>query len=106
MEGGGKGGGAGGGEGGGGGGWGGGGGGEGGGEGGGARGVPCAEEAVSEAVLRAADEVWMTSSTKEILPITRLDGKPVGDGRPGPLHARLLALYKNYKRDFCAGKVD
>ena len=71
-----------------------------------AHGVPCAEEAVSEAVLRVADEVWMTSSTKEILPITRLDGKPVGDGRPGPLHARLLALYKNYKRDFCAGKVD
>ena len=71
-----------------------------------AHGTPCAEEAVSEAALRAADEVWMTSSTKEILPITRLDGKPVGGGKPGPLHARLLALYKDYKRDFCAGKVD
>lgn len=71
-----------------------------------AHGVPCAEAAVSEAALRAADEVWMTSSTKEILPITRLDGKPVGGGKPGPLHARLLALYKDYKRDFCAGKVN
>ncbi|MBI3575136.1 MAG: D-amino acid aminotransferase [Gammaproteobacteria bacterium] len=71
-----------------------------------AHGVPCAEAAVSEVALRAADEVWMTSSTKEILPITRLDGKPVGSGKPGPLHARLLALYKDYKRDFCAGKVN
>ncbi len=71
-----------------------------------AHGVPCAEEAVSETALRSADEIWMTSSTKEILPITRLDGKPVGDGRPGPLHARLLALYKEYKRAFGEGRVD
>ncbi|HLD14535.1 MAG TPA: D-amino acid aminotransferase [Burkholderiales bacterium] len=68
--------------------------------------VPCAEEAVSESALRGADEVWMTSSTKEILAITRLDGKPVGNGRPGPMHARLLALYKEYKRDFGEGRVD
>ena len=71
-----------------------------------AHGIPHAEQPVTEAELRAADEVWMTSSTKEILAITRLDGKPVGNGKPGPLHARLLALYKDYKRDFCAGKVD
>ncbi len=69
-------------------------------------GIPHAEQSVTEAELRAADELWMTSSTKEILPITRLDGKPVGNGKPGPLHARLLALYRDYKRDFCVGKVD
>jgi hypothetical protein len=40
------------------------------------------------------------------MPITRLDGRVVGDGRPGPLHARLLALYREYKQDFCAGQVD
>lgn len=71
-----------------------------------AHGVPCAEESVSETALRTADEVWMTSSTKEILAITRLDGKPVGNGKPGPLHARLLALYKEYKRAFGEGRVD
>lgn len=71
-----------------------------------AHGVPCAEAAVTEAELRSADEVWMTSSTKEVLAITRLDGKPVGSGKPGPLHARLLALYRDYKRAFCAGQVD
>lgn len=71
-----------------------------------AHGVPCAEEAVSETALRSADEIWMTSSTKEILAVTRLDGKPVGNGKPGPIHARLLALYKEYKRDFGTGKVN
>ncbi len=69
-------------------------------------GVPCAEAAVSETELRNADEVWLTSSTKEVLAITRLDGKPVGAGRPGPLHARMLAFYKDYKRAFCEGQVN
>ena len=68
--------------------------------------VPCAEAAVSEAALRTAEEIWMTSSTKEILAVTRLDGKPIGSGKPGPLHARLLALYKEYKRAFGEGRVD
>ncbi|TAM44877.1 MAG: D-amino acid aminotransferase [Gammaproteobacteria bacterium] len=71
-----------------------------------AHGVPCAEVAVSETELRNADEVWLTSSTKEVLAITRLDGKPVGAGRPGPLHARMLAFYKDYKRAFCEGQVN
>ncbi len=71
-----------------------------------AHGVPCAEAAVSETELRNADEVWLTSSTKEVLAITRLDGKPVGNGKPGPLHARLLAFYKEYKRAFCEGQVN
>lgn len=71
-----------------------------------AHGVPCAERAVSESELRSAGEIWMTSSTKEILPITRLDGKPVGNGKPGPWHARMLALYRDYKRAFCKGELN
>ncbi len=71
-----------------------------------AHGVPCAEEPVSETQLRGADEVWLTSSTKEVLAITHLDGKPVGNGKPGPLHARMLALYKDYKRAFCEGRAN
>jgi len=39
--------------------------------------------------LRAADEVWITSSTREMYPVTRLDGAPVGDGRPGPVWTRV-----------------
>jgi D-alanine transaminase len=63
--------------------------------------IPCAERVIAEAELFAADEVWLTSSTKEILPITRLNGRAVGSGKPGALHARLLALYRDYKRAFC-----
>jgi len=52
---------------------------------------------VSEAEVRAADELWLSSSTKEVLAITALDGKPVGDGRPGPLFRRMHALYQEAK---------
>ncbi len=52
---------------------------------------------VSEAQLRGAQEIWMTSSTKEVLAITRLDGTPVGTGMPGPMFARMYTLYQDYK---------
>jgi D-alanine transaminase len=71
-----------------------------------AHGLAYEERAVTEAELRGADELMLSSSTKELLPITRLDGKPVGNGKPGPLHARLHALYQDYIRDFRAGKVE
>ena len=50
--------------------------------------------AVTEAEVRSADEIWVTSSTKEVLAVTTLDGKPVGDGKPGPAvpaHARAVS---------------
>ncbi|MGD9788895.1 MAG: D-amino acid aminotransferase [Sulfuricellaceae bacterium] len=52
---------------------------------------------VSEYELRTAAEVWLASSTREVLPITQLDGSPVGDGRPGPLYRRIDALYQHFK---------
>jgi D-alanine transaminase len=55
--------------------------------------------AVDEAEVRSADEIWVTSSTKEVLAVTTLDGKPVGDGRPGPLFRRMHALYQQFKQD-------
>lgn len=55
--------------------------------------------AISEAETRSADEIWVTSSTKEVLAITTLDGKPVGDGKPGMLFKRMHALYQEFKRD-------
>jgi D-alanine transaminase len=71
-----------------------------------AKGVPCDELPVKIEMLRSADEVWLTSSTKEILPITRIDGRPVGNGKPGPMHAKMFALYKEYKQAFIQGQVD
>lgn len=52
---------------------------------------------IPEAELRAADEVWMTSSTKEILAITHIDGKPVGNGCPGPVGQRMWQWYQDFK---------
>lgn len=67
--------------------------------------MPCEEREVSETEMRNADELMLSSSTKELLPITTLDDRPIGGGKPGPLHARLHALYQDYKRDFRAGQV-
>jgi D-alanine transaminase len=52
---------------------------------------------VPEAELRSADEVWLTSSTKEVLAVTTLDGKPVGSGRPGAIFRRMHALFQEHK---------
>lgn len=54
---------------------------------------------VSEAEVRDADEIWVTSSTKEVLAVTTLDGKPVGDGKPGLLFRRMHALYQSFKQE-------
>ncbi len=52
---------------------------------------------VTEAELRAADEIWLTSSSKEVLAVNALDGKPVGTGKPGPVFRKVHALYQDYK---------
>lgn len=62
--------------------------------------IPYQEAAVTPGDLSRAREIWLTSSTREILPVTRLDGRPVGDGRPGPLWTRMIGLYQDYKRTF------
>ena len=51
-----------------------------------------------EARIRAADELWITSSTKEVLAIVTLDGKMIGNGKPGPIFHRMYNLYQDYKR--------
>ena len=59
--------------------------------------VECRIGAVPERLLRNADEIWQTSSTREVLAVTTLDGEPVGDGRPGLLGQRMLEWYQAYK---------
>ena len=60
--------------------------------------VPLEVRPISEAEVRAADEIWVTSSTKEVLAVTTLDGKPVGNGKPGPVFRRMHQLYQDFKR--------
>ncbi len=59
--------------------------------------IPHEIREISESEVRAADEILLTSSTKEIMPITLLDNQSVGNGRPGELFARLHTLYQHYK---------
>lgn len=60
-------------------------------------GIPCTENTISVGELAAADEIWLTSSTREVLAVTKLDGKAVGKGEPGPLWRRIFDLYQDYK---------
>ena len=62
-------------------------------------GIPCASRRVTEAELRGADEIWLAFSTRGVLPVTRLDGKPVRTGKPGPLFARMHAAFVSYVRE-------
>lgn len=62
-------------------------------------GIPLIEQAATVSQLRQADEVWMSSSTREVLPITLLDGERVGAGIPGPVWQQIDALYQDYKKD-------
>ncbi|MGB1580014.1 MAG: D-amino acid aminotransferase [Nevskiales bacterium] len=60
------------------------------------------EQAVSEAQLRAAEEIWITSSTRELYPVTRLDEQAIGNGKPGPLWARVYQEFQDFKRAYAA----
>lgn len=63
-----------------------------------ANGIPHEVRRIAVAEVFAADELLLTSSTKEVLAITQLDGKPVGSGKPGAMFARLNNLYQEYKQ--------
>ncbi len=56
-------------------------------------GLPIQERFVSRAALYQADEVFLTGTTVEVLAVIRIDGKIIGDGRPGPITQRLAASF-------------
>jgi D-alanine transaminase len=70
-----------------------------------AHGIPCSESPVPLPQLRAADEVWLTSSNREVMAVTRIDGVLVNGGQPGPVWQRMIQLYRDYKDAFRAGQV-
>ena len=63
-----------------------------------AAGLPLEFRDISESEVRTADEIWVTSSSKEVLAIVLLDGKPVAGGKPGPVFHRVYALYQEFKQ--------
>lgn len=64
-------------------------------------GIPCHEIELPAVRLACADEVWLSSSTKDVLPITQVDGRPVGSGRPGPVWQRMWSLFQGHKQEVC-----
>lgn len=60
-----------------------------------AEGIPVDLEPLSLGGLAAADEVFISSTIRELLPVVRVDGTPVGSGRPGPVTQRLLAAFRD-----------
>ena len=66
-------------------------------------GLPTEVRDITDAEVRAADELWLTSSTKEVLPIVTLDGKPIGTGRPGPVFERMYGWYQDFKHTVMRG---
>jgi D-alanine transaminase len=59
--------------------------------------IPFELRRISRAEVRDADELLLSSASKELLPVTQLDGQPVGSGQPGPLYTRLFAAYQQAK---------
>ena len=60
--------------------------------------IPFELRRISREEVFDADELLLSSATKEVLPVTRLDGEPIGTGRPGPIYQRLYAGYQRAKQ--------
>ena len=59
--------------------------------------MPIEETTISEEEFLAADEIWLSSSTKEILPVTKINDQQVGDGKPGAIWRDMFQKYQDYK---------
>ena len=63
-----------------------------------ASGITVELRAIPEHEVRSADELWVTSSSKEVLAVTLLDGKSVGNGKPGPVFRTVYEAFQEFKR--------
>jgi D-alanine transaminase len=63
-----------------------------------AGGIAVELRAITEREVRSADEIWVTSSSKELLAVSTLDGKPVGNGKPGPMFRTVHQAFQEFKR--------
>lgn len=65
--------------------------------------LECNEVEIPEQDLYSAQEIWLASSTKEVLPVTMLNGQPVADGKPGEQYQQMIRLYDDFKQRFRQG---
>jgi D-alanine transaminase len=69
-------------------------------------GIPFRAVAVTEAEVRGADEIFIAAATFGTLPVTRLDGKPVGSGLPGPVWNRIHEQFNAYRRELAGTPIN
>lgn len=61
-------------------------------------GIPRRDGDITEQMLRGADEIWLAAATREVQPVTSLDGQPVSTGKPGPLWRAVYEAWQQLKR--------
>jgi D-alanine transaminase len=61
-------------------------------------GIPFELRAIPQAEVADADELLLSSASKEVLPVSMLDGRPIGSGKPGPIYDQLYAAYQRAKQ--------
>ena len=62
-------------------------------------GIPVHEAALPLELLQSADEIWLASTTRELMPVTRLDGNPVGNGKPGGVWKKVYDAFQAIKKN-------
>ncbi|MGZ4992324.1 MAG: aminotransferase class IV, partial [Methylobacter sp.] len=60
--------------------------------------IPISEDIISLDALKTADEIWLTSSTREIVPVVQLDDEAIANGKPGPIWKAMNQLFQAYKQ--------
>jgi D-alanine transaminase len=66
--------------------------------------LPMEVREITEAEVFGADEVWVSSSSKEIVAVVDLDGKTIGSGKPGPVFRKAWQLYQDFKNEVMRAK--
>ncbi|MFN4257888.1 MAG: D-amino acid aminotransferase [Gemmataceae bacterium] len=69
-------------------------------------GIPQQEHVLTRADLPRVSELFLTGTTSEVMPIVRVDGRPIAAGAPGPITRRLQQAYQEAVREFLAGTMD
>jgi D-alanine transaminase len=64
--------------------------------------IPVREQMLKRDDLGRVSELFLTGTTAEVMPVTRVDGKPIADGCPGPVTRRLQQAYQEAVREFIA----
>ena len=67
--------------------------------------IQCEVRDITEDELSSADEIWLTSSTREVAPVITLNGNAVGDGVAGDCWKKMINYYQLYKQDLRNGKI-